>query len=96
MPALSEYSNIHDSIFNILSNKGYKVWIDVEKEIYWAEKDGWDFCALSPCALLGVVSIFEYKKPDCYREYWWREDGDASESSLSTVSPAYISVIHSK
>lgn len=28
--------------------------------------------AESPCALLGIVSIFEYKKPSSYSEYWWK------------------------
>ncbi|MDR5835489.1 hypothetical protein [Caballeronia sp. LZ034LL] len=95
MPALSEYSNVHDSVFNILSKKGYKVWIDPEKETYWAEKDGWDFSAFSPCALLGIVSLFEYKKPDHYKEYWWRESGDQSESTLATMPPDYVSVVRS-
>ena len=33
MPALSDYLNAYDSVLNIISNKGYKIWcMDKEKD----------------------------------------------------------------
>jgi hypothetical protein len=98
MPALSEYSNVNASVLNVLAAKGYRLWCtdlpggDAE---YWAEKDGWDFRADTPCALLGLVALFEHKQPDAYREYWWHEDGPLTVDSLPGVAPQYESVIMS-
>lgn len=61
MPALSEYTNVYNTALNILDKKGFSTWYDDEIDMFCAEKDGWDFMAESPCALLGVVSIYEYK-----------------------------------
>ncbi|SES07756.1 hypothetical protein SAMN04488559_12815 [Isobaculum melis] len=30
MPALSEYSNVHNTVFNIISEKGFRIWYDRE------------------------------------------------------------------
>jgi len=75
MPTLSEYTNVYNTALLILREKGYQVWRDTEAELYFAEKDGWDFAADSPCGLLGVVAIRDYVKPEKYREYWWKKEG---------------------
>ncbi|CAI2766744.1 hypothetical protein [Flavobacterium collinsii] len=92
MPALSEYSNVHNTVINIITNKGYKIWYNKKNETYYAEKNGWDFMAYSPCSLLGIISIFEHKKPQSYKEYWWKDEGALVEENLSKHSHSYISV----
>ena len=42
-------------------------------ELYCAERNGWDFSAASPTALLGLIAIFEATDPQHYSEYWWRQ-----------------------
>lgn len=96
MPALSEYSNVHNTVFNIITNKGYSLWYDKKTETYCAEKNGWDFMADTPCSLLGIISIFEYKNPQAYQEYWWKEEGSMSEENLSKDSPNYISIVQNR
>ncbi|ATX14396.1 MULTISPECIES: hypothetical protein [Enterobacteriaceae] len=93
MPALSEYSNVHNTVFNILICKGYRLWHEKKQERYYAEKDGWDFVANSPCALLGLIAIYEYKKPDHYYEYWWKDEGLHLEKNISEIAPEYNSII---
>ncbi|GIQ57486.1 hypothetical protein Flavo103_06220 [Flavobacterium collinsii] len=39
MPALSEYSNVHTTVFNIIKNKEYRVWYNEKTETYCAEKN---------------------------------------------------------
>jgi hypothetical protein len=73
MPTLSEYSNVYNTALVILERKGFQVWHDEQTNLYCAEKDGWDFQADTPCGLLGVVAIYEFKQPAAYQEYWWRE-----------------------
>ena len=34
-----------------------------KEKILCRKKDGWDFVANSPCALLGLIAIYEYKNP---------------------------------
>lgn len=92
MPALSEFSNVTNTAINVMIEKGYRVWFMKETETYCAEKDGWDFMADSPCSLLGIISIYEFKKPSRYEEYWWREEG-ISDVQLSSVPPRYTSVV---
>ena len=75
MSSLSEYSNVYNTALLILQKKGFRVWYDKEIKVYCAEKEGWDFMADTPCGLLGVVSIYEFKKPEKYEEYWWRVEG---------------------
>ena len=72
MPALSEHSNVYNTALVILRQKGFQLWQD-EHEQYWAERDGWDFCAESPTSLLGLVAIFEHSAPKEPTEYWWRQ-----------------------
>lgn len=96
MPALSEYSNVHNTVFNIIINKGYKLWYNKETEMYCAEKNRWDFMADTPCSLLGIISIYEYKNPQSYQEYWWKDESSLSEKNLSTQAPSYISIVEKK
>ena len=75
MPALFEYSNVYASALQILKEKGYQLWFDSSENIFWAERDGWDFASESPCGLLGLVALYEYRAPTEYKEYWWRTEG---------------------
>lgn len=96
MPALSEYSKVHKTVYNIITKKGYNLWYDEEREAYCAEKNGWDFMAVTPCSLLGIILIYEYKNPKSYQEYWWRDEDSLSEKNLSTQAPSYTSVVEKK
>lgn len=96
MPALSEYSSVTNTAFNILDKKGYNIWYNNKLDVYCAEKDGWDFMADSPCGLLGVISIYEFKKPEKYQEYWWRDEDKDLLETLSDTLPEYTSVIYKK
>ena len=96
MPALSEYANVSNTVFNILEKKGYQIWYDDEVDMYCAQKNGWDFMAYSPCGLLGLVNIYEFKKPEIYKEYWWRDNEKDLVDNLSRKKPKYISVIYQK
>jgi hypothetical protein len=93
MPALSEYSNVYNTAILILERKGFRVWVDSKTSLYCCERDGWDFMADTPCGLLGVVAIFEFKTPKECGEYWWREDGPDRYGSLPTQAPEYVSVV---
>ena len=84
MPALSQYANVNSTALAVLEEKGYQVWYEKETELYYAEKDGWDFAADDPCGLLGVVAIYEFKRPRQYSEYWWRHGSAADTKSVPT------------
>ena len=75
MAALSEHSNVYNTALLVLKRKGYQVWYNSNTKDYCAEKDGWDFMSRSPCGLLGLVAIYEIKRPSSFAEYWWREEG---------------------
>lgn len=68
MPTLSAHSNTENTALVILVNKGYQVW--KEGDTYKAEKNGWDFSAGGTTALLGLVAVFEHKRPKRYEEGW--------------------------
>ncbi|WP_202123118.1 hypothetical protein, partial [Escherichia coli] len=87
MPALSEYLNVHNTVFNILVSKGYNIWFNEEMDVYCAEKNGWDFMADTPCGLLGLIAIYEYKEPTHYHEYWWKEEQQDLVRYLSKTTP---------
>jgi hypothetical protein len=89
MPALSEYSNVYNTALLILQRKGFRFWYDSEAELFCAERDGWDFMAPSPVGLLGLIAIYEFKQPDSYREYWWREEGGDLYRDCPTERPEY-------
>ena len=90
MPALSSYSNVVNTCLLILREKGWRFWIvdkGKQSEAFWAEKDGWDLLGCSPIELLGLVAIFERKKPKRYKEYWWREEGPVLK--IPSKAPKY-------
>ena len=89
MAALAEYSNVYNTALILMDQKGYRLWYDRKKELYCAEKDGWDFMAESPLSLLGIVAIFEQKSPSTYREYWWKEEGKDIYQNLPEQAPEY-------
>ena len=72
MPALSIHCNVYNTCAVILQRKGYQLWYDEKAELYFAEKDGWDFAGESLADVLAAVTIFEEQKPAAYQEYWWR------------------------
>ncbi|MBL8622590.1 MAG: hypothetical protein JNK64_14850 [Myxococcales bacterium] len=76
MPTLSDYVNVFGEATAVLHEKGYQVWYAEASKLFFAEKDGWDFAADSPTALLGVVAIYEARQPKAYREYWWSTPHD--------------------
>ncbi|MFC5474361.1 hypothetical protein [Paraherbaspirillum soli] len=92
MAALSEYANVQDTALKILLKKGYQFWFDDRTELYCAEKNGWDFKAESPCGLLGIVTIYEFKNPGQYSEYWWKEEGENVFRNISHEQPAYVPI----
>jgi hypothetical protein len=87
---LSEYTNVYGTALVILKKKGYQLWRDGTK-MFWAEKDGWDFCSDSPCGLLGLIAIFETIQPDAYREYWWRTPEQIDTAEMPEVPSPYKS-----
>jgi hypothetical protein len=87
MPALSEYSNVYNTALVVLRRKGFQVWYEKARDVYCAERGGWDFEANTPCGLLGVVAIFEEKQPSNHREYWWKEDTPALYGSFPEHPP---------
>jgi len=89
MPALSEYSNVDRTAFSVIRRKGFRVWYNEEETAFYAEKDGGDLRADSPCALLGLVAIYEHVKPTTFEAYWWRVHDDVE---LSRVQPDYTPV----
>jgi hypothetical protein len=74
MPCLSEYTNVFDTALSVLRTKGFQCWYDEASSLYFAERDGWDFASESPVGLLGVVAIYEFKNPQKWTEYWWKEE----------------------
>ena len=92
MPALSDYSNVYATAIFFLEKKGYQVWLDERAEQFFAEKNGWDFQADSPCGLLGLVAIFEEIHPETFEEYWWRPSGGEGQYKISTKTPSYTPV----
>lgn len=46
----------------------------------------------SPISLLGLVAIYEHKKPQTYAEYWWRTTPECGATSLPTAPPDYVPV----
>lgn len=74
MPTLSQYTNVFDTALALLHAKGYQVWRDDVAQLFYAERDGWDFAADDPVGLLGVIGIFEAVQPAEYREYWWTKE----------------------
>lgn len=94
MPALSEYTNVYNTALNILDKKGYRVWYNEEIQAYYAEKEGWDFISDTPCGLLGVVAIYEFKSPNKFQVDWWKDDEKNLYRNISKEVPEYTSIIY--
>ena len=89
MPALSYYSNVHNTALVVLRRKGYRLWTEQKGEVFCAEKDGWDFMAFDPVQLLGIVAIYEAHQPTEHREYWWKLDKPNLYDTIPTKPPKY-------
>lgn len=96
MAALADYTNVFDTALSILAQKGYQLWFDPRSSLYYAEKDGWDFASRSPVGLLGVVSIFEFQKPDEWTEYWWRLPESGLYRNLPETPPRAYRPVYAK
>jgi hypothetical protein len=89
MPALSEYTNVYGTALAIIQDKGFRTWFDSSTNVFCAERDGWDFQSPSPCALLGLIAIFEFQSPPRWKEYWWRTDVQVDHRKLPLAKPTY-------
>ena len=89
MPALSSYPNVENTALLVIRSKGFRVWTDDGQQHWFAERDGWDFMADTPTELLGLVAIFEFHRPQQYREYWWRIAEPFLLDSTPTQPPDY-------
>jgi hypothetical protein len=92
MPALGAYSNVLNTALVVLERKGFRVWSDEAQENWYAERDGWDFIADDPIQLLGLVSIFEHRKPTEFREYWWQLQEPYLIDNVPKAPPDYVPV----
>lgn len=64
-----------DIALGILVKRKYQVWFDDETDLFYAKKDSWEFVADSPLSLLGLVTVYEIKKPETDKDYWWNDTG---------------------
>ncbi|MEM8494530.1 MAG: hypothetical protein AAF663_03990 [Planctomycetota bacterium] len=85
MLALYNHSNVYSESILLLEEWGYQVWYDKEAELFAAEKQGWDFWADDPTALLGLAAIHRKVAPDIWREYWWRRQPQNLRSYLQNL-----------
>ena len=83
MASLSSALNVYNTCLLILRRRGYELWIkeiNPETIMWFAKKKEYDFAAYSPIELLGLVSIYEYQKPQISPvDYWWRVEGENDE-----------------
>lgn len=60
---LSEVHDVGNVAIITLRKKGYRVWWEASErpsaDDWWAEKEGREFVARSPLALLGLVALWE-------------------------------------
>jgi hypothetical protein len=96
MPALSYYTNVHNTALVILQRKGYRIWREQENDTICAEKNGWDFMADDPVQLLGLISIYEAHQPTTCREYWWKIDVPWLYDKVPSTRPDYTPVWEKK
>ncbi|MEM9074257.1 MAG: hypothetical protein AAGE52_37535 [Myxococcota bacterium] len=85
-PQISDSNRVYNTALVTLVEKGFQVWFDQQSGLFRAEKDGWDFAALEPTKLLGVVAIYEHVAPREYGEYWWRLDEPRLVDSVPVVN----------
>ncbi len=89
MPALSEYTNVYNTALELLSQKGFQLWFDEAAQLFYAEKEGWDFAGDTPLGLLGVVTIWEARQPTACKEYWWKDEGGTDYRQLPEEPKPY-------
>ena len=65
MPALSYYTNVHNTSFVILHRKGYRVWTRQEPERYCAEK-GYYMAALLVTDIVSQISLLVVAAPEAF------------------------------
>ncbi|RNF85464.1 hypothetical protein EER27_04295 [Lysobacter psychrotolerans] len=96
MPALCDYTNVYNTALAVLKEKGYQLWYNPASEMFGAERDGWDFLADTPSALLGMVAIYESSTPGQYSDYWWRKDAEQLYGRLPVEPRAYTSAVYQR
>lgn len=92
MPALSYYTNVHNTALVILKRKGFRLWTEQGGDLICAEKDGWDFMANDPVQLLGLISVYETQQPSEFNEYWWKIDKPWLLKKVSARRPRFVPV----
>lgn len=93
MPTLSEFANVYDSALDLLEKKGFQLWFDEKSDLFFAERNGWDFAAENPISLLGLAAIFEAEEPSQFHEYWWRRKGTEPRARLPREPVPYDSIM---
>lgn len=88
---LGSNANVRNTCLRILRDRGFtlKVQGEIDADLCYptdamwiAEKDSFRFVADNPIELLGLVSIYDYVKPEADIPYWWRMDGPDIWSEL--------------
>lgn len=92
MSSLYAYSNVENTALVLIQRKGFQIWFDDEEQLYYAEKDGWDFAAAGAVELLGTIAIFEHHNPEVFKEYWWRIENPVLISNLPKHPSPYVPV----
>ena len=92
MPTLGEHSDVCHTGLVVLRQKGFQVWCERANHTHCAERDGRDFVADTPTGLLGLVAIYEHKRPQELRENWWKEPEPLVPRSVPTAPRPYQSV----
>jgi hypothetical protein len=96
VPTISEFPNVYDSALDLLEKKGFQLWFDEKSDLFFAERNGWDFAAENPISLLGLVAIFEAEEPSQFHECWWRRKGIEPRAQLPKVPVPYDSIMKSR
>lgn len=80
---LGATGNVINTCLLIIKEKGYSLSVEGEldtegglaSELWIAEKDGFKFMADNGIELLGLIAIYDFKKPKEDTPYWWKIDG---------------------
>ncbi len=83
---INNHVNVYNTCLRILRSKGYELSVNGELDdediiipeslTWYAVKDEFSSVADNPLELLGLTSIFEFKKPQIDESYWWAVKGD--------------------
>jgi hypothetical protein len=72
---LTEFNDVSNVAILTLRDKGYRVWWEASErpaaDDWWAEKEGREFIATNPLALLGLVALWESRG-----EEWRQKPGE--------------------